>query len=61
MNSKPVNNVLPFDVSFKAKMTDPVNNIKAEVIRRGWTAFRIEFDTDKDTLMVHRIRSCTNV
>lgn len=48
-------NVMPFDVSFNPDMSTPIQDIKAEVIRRGWTSFRIEYDTDKDTLVVSRV------
>ena len=49
--------VLKFDREFEPDMgaLTPISEIKAEVIRRGWTSFEISFDTDKDKLIVRRL------
>ena len=49
--------VLEFDREFEPDMgaLTPISEIKAEVIRRGWTNFEISFDTDKDKLIVRRL------
>ena len=49
--------VLKFDAEFEPEMgwLTPIPEIKAEIIRRGWTNFEISFDIDNDKLIVRRL------